>query len=83
MKGFDKMTDVVIGGDSYRIFLFISIHEEDEYIECRNLVSGVPQEIVCEVRLTDTGESFLLPTSREINLELLRAVLKYLDDLDR
>lgn len=67
-----------INGRDYRIYRVESIHEDDTFVECSDMTSN---ELKCEVRITEQGESYLLPTMSEVDIRILSEVIEYIKEL--
>ena len=63
-----------INGKQYRLFRVDSIHEDDIFVECREVDSV---ELVCEVRIDATRRAYVMPFAKEVDLEVLAAVVEY------
>lgn len=67
-----------VNGKDYRAFRVESIHEEDTFVECRDVASN---ELQCEIRIDRQRRAYLMPTSVEIDLEMLLALTEYVKAL--
>jgi hypothetical protein len=67
-----------INGKSYRVFRVESIHEEDTFVECRDVNSN---ELSCEIRIDTKGKAFVLPFPSEVDLDVVAAVIEYVKAL--
>lgn len=70
------MTSFDFEGRDYRIFTIASIHEDNDFIECRDALT---QDLVCEIRVGNSGCYFLQPVSKEANIGLLAKVFELLE----
>ncbi|MFI5733907.1 hypothetical protein ACIA49_27585 [Kribbella sp. NPDC051587] len=74
------MKIVEFAGRQYRIFVVASIHEENDYVECRALDTG---DIVCELRIDASGGLRLLPASWEADAEVVAEAIAYAKEVSK
>ena len=72
------MRVVEIAGRKYRLFLVASIHEEANYVECRAMDTG---DCVCEIRIDAADVLCLMPTLREVDVNVVAEVIAYAKDV--
>ena len=64
-----------INGKNYRMFRVESIHEEDTFIECREVDST---ELLCEVRIDSRQQkAYIMPFVSEVDLDVVAALIEY------
>ncbi|WP_455354059.1 hypothetical protein [Streptomyces sp. SYSU K217416] len=69
-----------ISGRQYRLFLVASIHEDASYVECRAMDTG---DCVCEIRIDSPEALYIMPTAREINVDVVVEAIAYAKEVVR
>lgn len=65
---------VDVNGKSYRVFRLESIHEDDTFVECRDVDSN---DLLCEVRIDAQRRAYVMPFTNQIDLDLFPVLVEY------